>query len=125
MKATISSVVQAAFFAVLIGACPWLGANAQNFEGAAPPPSIPTFSTENIAREGFFFAGGHYVGPPGKQVMGGAMYTEVMVPKSIRHPYPIVFMCVGGLSGIEFLQTPDGRPGWARWFVDQGYVVYT
>ena len=120
-----STLLRAAMVCVIIGAIACSGVNAQSFPKAAPPASIPTFSTENIAREGFFFAGGHYVGPPDKQVMGGAMYTEVLVPKVIKHPYPIVFMPVGGFSGIEFLQTPDGRPGWARWFVDQGYVVYT
>ena len=32
---------------------------------AMPPKTIPTFSTENIARKGFFYAGGSYWGEPG------------------------------------------------------------
>ena len=51
---------------------------------AMPPSAIPTFSTENIARQGFFYAGGKYVGEAGKEVMGDAMYTEVWVPKQLR-----------------------------------------
>ena len=55
-----------------------------------PPKTIATFPTDNIARKGFFFAGGAYWGEPGSQVMRGAMYTEVWVPRQVRHPYPIV-----------------------------------
>ena len=51
---------------------------------AMPPSSIPTFSTDNLAREGFFYVGGQYAGEPGKEEMHGAMYVEVMVPKQIR-----------------------------------------
>jgi pimeloyl-ACP methyl ester carboxylesterase len=91
---------------------------------AMPPKTIPTFPTENIARKGFFFAGGKYVGDPGKQIMRGAMYTEVWVPKQIRRPNPIVIFHGNGQTGVDWQQTPDGRAGWAYYLVDQGYVVY-
>src|ERR1700686_3605891 len=101
------------------------GANANDAPGAPPPAAIPNFSTENIARQGHFYVGGKWVGEPGKQNMRGAMYVEVWVPKKIRHPYPIVFMQAGGgQTNIALLQTPDGRPGWAYDFVNQGYTVY-
>jgi pimeloyl-ACP methyl ester carboxylesterase len=103
----------------------WPGAHGQSVTGAAPPASIPTVSAEGIAREGAFYVGGHYVGGPGKETMDGAMYVEVMVPKNIRHPYPIVFICgAAGQSALALRQTPDGRPGWAYDFVGQGYTVY-
>ena len=35
--------------------------------GAAPPSSIPTFSTADIARQGHFYVGGHFMGDPGKE----------------------------------------------------------
>jgi pimeloyl-ACP methyl ester carboxylesterase len=91
---------------------------------AMPPKTIPTFPTENIARKGFFFAGGNYVGDPGKQIMRGAMYTEVWVPKQIRRPNPIVIFHGNGQTGVDWQQTPVGRAGWAYYLVDQGYVVY-
>jgi len=91
---------------------------------AMPPSSIPTFSTENIARQAFFYAGGNYVGEAGKETMGDTMYTEVWVPKQIRHPYPIVFFHGNGQTGAVWRQTPDGRPGWAYYLVGQGYAVY-
>ena len=89
-----------------------------------PPESIPTMSSENIARHGAFYVGGEYVGEPGKETMGGAMYVEVMVPKEIRHPHPIVFLHGAGQTGFDWLWTPDGRPGWAYNFLEMGYVVY-
>ena len=103
----------------------WFGASAESIPGAVPPSSIPTFSTANIGRQGHFYVGGHYVGEPGKETMDGAMYVEVWVPKRIRHPYPIVFVTGGGGQwAYSLLQTPDGRPGWAYDFVNQGYTVY-
>src|SRR5207245_2977267 len=93
--------------------------------GAMPPASIPTFSTENLGRMAHFYVGGHYVGEPGKEVMDGAMYVEVWVPKQIRQPYPIVFFHGNGQSGAVWQQTADGRPGWAYYLINQGYVVYT
>ena len=102
-------------------------ANAQSASKAAPPASIPTVSLNNVARQGFFYAGGAYVGELGaakESTIGGAMYVEVMVPKQIRSPYPIVFLHGAGQTGVDWLQTPDGRPGWAYNFLDMGYVVY-
>ena len=107
----------------------WMDKNIRPAAGdkpslAMPPSSIPTFSTANIARTGFFYAGGKYVGDPGKEIMGEAMYTEVWVPKQVRHPYPVVFFHGNGQTGAVWRQTPDGRPGWAYYLVDQGYTVY-
>jgi pimeloyl-ACP methyl ester carboxylesterase len=109
--------------AILAGG--WFRADAARVAGATPPASVPTFSTADIGRQGHFYVGGHYVGDPGKETMDGAMYVEVWVPRSIRHPYPVVLMTGGGGQGAyALMQTPDGRPGWAYDFVRQGYTVY-
>jgi pimeloyl-ACP methyl ester carboxylesterase len=89
-----------------------------------PPASIPTFSMENVGREAFFYVGGKYEGAPGKEEMHGAMYVEVMVPKQIKQKYPIVFFHGNGQDGTVWKQTPDNRPGWAYYLINQGYVVY-
>jgi pimeloyl-ACP methyl ester carboxylesterase len=91
---------------------------------AMPPSAIPTFSTENIARQGFFYAGGKYEGEAGKEVMGDTMYTEVWLPRQVRHPSPIVFFHGNGQTGAVWRQTPDNRAGWAYYLVAQGYTVY-
>src|ERR1700722_605306 len=90
----------------------------------APPTTIPTFSTSDLSRTGIFYAGGKYVGEPGKEVMGGSAYVEVWVPKQIRHPYPIIYIHGAGQTATDWQQTPDGRPGWAYYFAKQGYVQY-
>ena len=90
-----------------------------------PLKSVPTFSTENIARQGHFYVGGKWAGKPGEEVMRGAMYVETWVPKKIRYKYPILFIQAGGgETNVALLQTPDGRPGWAYDFVNRGYIVY-
>jgi pimeloyl-ACP methyl ester carboxylesterase len=123
MKIRISTVALSVLAAIL--ASGWIGARAQNVAGAVPPATIPTIATANVAREGHFYVGGHYVGESGKEIMFGAMYVEAMVPKNIRHPYPVIFICGGaGQTAVTELQTPDGRPGWAYDFVNMGYTVY-
>jgi len=118
-----STAVLSALTAVLVVG--WFRSNAQNGNVAIPLKSVPTFSTANIGRQGHFYVGGHYAGEPGKETMDGAMYVETWVPKDPRHPYPIVFVTGGGGQGpYSLIQTPDGRPGWAYDFVNQGYTVY-
>jgi len=98
---------------------------SKNAPVVPPLTSVPTFSTENIARQGHFYVGGKWVGQPGQEVMRGAMYVETWVPKKIRYKYPIVFVqSGGGETNVALLQTPDGRPGWAYDFVNRGYTVY-
>jgi pimeloyl-ACP methyl ester carboxylesterase len=100
-------------------------ARADDAKVSIPLTSVPTFSTKNIGRQGHFYVGGKWVGEAGQERMRGAMYVEVWVPKKIRHPYPILFVQAGGgQTSIALLQTPDGRPGWAYDFVNQGYTVY-
>jgi pimeloyl-ACP methyl ester carboxylesterase len=102
-----------------------IGARADDKKPSAmPPASIPTFSTEDVAREAIFYVGGQYEGEPGKEEMHGAMYVEVMVPKKITQKYPVVLFHGNGQTGAVWKQTPDGRPGWAYYLVRNGYVVY-
>jgi len=116
------------FLAAAVLAAGWFMANGRKTASAAAassPSGITTFSTANIGRQGHFYVGGHYVGTPGNETMDGAMYVEVWVPKNIRHPYPLVFVTGGGGQGpYSLIETPDGRPGWAYDFVNQGYTVY-
>jgi pimeloyl-ACP methyl ester carboxylesterase len=109
---------------VVLLACGGAAFGAAIHKGGAPPAAIPTFSTDDLSRTGIFYAGGKYVGAPGKETMGVDAYVEVWVPKQIRHPYPIVYIHGAGQTATDWLQTPDGRPGWAYYFAKQGYVQY-
>lgn len=98
------------------------------FAGCAQQPAarvpVPTFDQSALASRGYFYAGGEWVGEPGKSAMSGAMYVEVLVPKRATHPYPLVFFHGAAQTATNWMNTPDGRKGWADWFVEQGYVVY-
>ena len=47
-----------------------------------------------------------------------------MIPARRSHPYPIVMVHGGSQTGTNFTGTPDGREGWAQYFVRRGYAVY-
>ena len=76
-----------------------------------------------IADQGFFFAGlRDVVLPHGTAVTG--MHVQYQIPAEVRHPYPLVMVHGGGGQALDFLTTPDGRPGWATLFLQEGYAVY-
>src|SRR5881628_2192911 len=60
----------------------------------------------------------------GTVVNGKQMYVEYWIPAQVRHPYPIVLVHGGGGQGLDWMGTPDGRPGWATYLVQEGYKVY-
>ena len=78
----------------------------------------------SIARQGYLFAGGKYSTVNGRRVMSGHLYAEFQIPSRQTHPWPIVMIHGGGQSGTNFTGTPDGREGWAQFFLRQGYAVY-
>ena len=90
----------------------------------AAPALAADSGTLEIADQGYLFAGGKYVdGKDGKYMVGQA-YVEYQIPKNRTHPYPIVMVHGGTRSGTTFTGTPDGREGWAQYFLKQGYGVY-
>ncbi len=60
----------------------------------------------------------------GTVVSGKQMYVEYMIPAEVRHPYSIVMVHGGGGQGLDWMATPDGRPGWSDYFVREGFKVY-
>ena len=60
----------------------------------------------------------------GTVVNGKQMYVEYMIPAAVKHPYPIVLVHGGGGQGTDWMGTPDGRPGWVTYLVQEGYAVY-
>ena len=77
-----------------------------------------------LAKRGIFFVGGEYAGPADKQVMHGQIYVEVLTPRQITQPYPLVLIHGAAQTATNWMMTPDGRKGWADYFVELGYVVY-
>ena len=60
----------------------------------------------------------------GTVVGGQQMYVEYQIPAKLKHPYPIVLVHGGGGQGTDWMGTPDGRPGWFQYLLQEGYAVY-
>ena len=52
------------------------------------------------------------------------MFVQYLLPADRQHRYPIVMIHGGGGQGTDWLETPDGRDGWADYFVADGWDVY-
>ncbi len=77
-----------------------------------------------LAKTGVFYAGGHYDQTHPDQHFVGQMYVEYQIPAEQKHRFPIVLIHGGGQTGAGWQTTPDGRPGWAQFFLRRGYAVY-
>jgi pimeloyl-ACP methyl ester carboxylesterase len=74
-------------------------------------------------RRGQFWIPGERVEIAGKTYQHGPMYVMWEAPERVTQRYPIVLVHGGTLQGTEWLDTPDGRPGWAQRLVEAGYAV--
>jgi pimeloyl-ACP methyl ester carboxylesterase len=77
-----------------------------------------------IAKQGYFFVGGTIEPKLEGSPTVGHMYVEFQVPQKLSHPYPVVMIHGGSQTGTNFTGTPDGREGWAQYFLRRGYAVY-
>lgn len=104
-------------------------------------------SPESAYVRDYFMAGGSYTDDgtgEGTHAFQGQMYVERLAPVSgANRSYPLVFVHGTGQTGTvrsiihictrsqqltifllkNFLNTPDGRKGWASWLIDHGYEV--
>jgi len=94
-----------------------VGAASAALQDTAPEPLA-------IARQGYLFAGGKYSTAGDRTVMNGHLFAEFQIPARRTHEWPIVMVHGGAQSGTNFTGTPDGREGWAQFFLRQGYAVY-
>lgn len=98
----------------------------------------------SLADWGSFHVGGHLVEVSGKPVrevvfspggvpakldpngtyMVGAMYVQYMVPADRHGSLPLLLWHGGGLTGVTYETTPDGREGWQHFFLRRGWPVY-
>jgi pimeloyl-ACP methyl ester carboxylesterase len=87
-----------------------------------PTAAAPSDSPVVTSRRGHFWVGAD----PDPQIglARGPMYVYWEAPVEVTQPYPIVLVHGGGGQGLDYLTTPDGRPGWSTLLVEQGWVVY-
>jgi hypothetical protein len=91
---------------------------------AAAPAAAQEAPPLSLAQASYFFVGGKIDTSTEGNPMLGQMYVEYMIPARGSQPYPIVMVHGGGQTGTNFTGTPDGREGWAQYFVRRGYTVY-
>jgi hypothetical protein len=68
-------------------------------------------------------------GPPSKldpngEFMVEQMYVQYFLPKHRKGKLPLLMWHGGGLTGVTYETTPDGREGWLNLFVRKGWDVY-
>ncbi len=93
-------------------------------KAAAKPAPVKLAGPVSIAKQGYFFVNGQYTTTKDGQIMAGQMFVQYQIPQARSKKYPIIMWHGGGQTGTNFLGTPDGRPGWADYFLRQGYAVY-
>ena len=76
------------------------------------------------SRRGHFWIPGERIMVGGKTFQRGPMFVEWEGPERVTQSRPIVLVHGGALQGTEWLDTPDGRPGWAQRFVEAGYATF-
>lgn len=116
-----------------------LGAAAALLLGACAQPA--PFALKEV---GSFHIGGRDVvikGKPVKEVLftpGGVpakvdpngtysveqMYVQYFIPQNQRGALPLLLWHGGGLTGVTYESTPDGREGWLNYFLRRGWAVY-
>jgi pimeloyl-ACP methyl ester carboxylesterase len=74
--------------------------------------------------QGYFYVGGQYVETATGPLMERQMYVEYRFPAKVTQRFPIVMIHGAAQTGTNFTGTPDGRKGWAEYFVEKGYAVY-
>jgi pimeloyl-ACP methyl ester carboxylesterase len=116
-------------------------ANLLICSGVFAQPKLPPLNVVDI---GSFHVGGRLVevsGKPIKEVVfspGSApakidpngnylveqMYVQYFIPKDVKGKLPILLWHGGGLTGVTYETTPDGREGWQQFFIRQGWKTY-
>ena len=52
------------------------------------------------------------------------MYVQYFIPQHQRGAVPLLLWHGGGLTGVTYETTPDGREGWLNYFLKKGWSVY-
>lgn len=84
---------------------------------------VPVSAPLAIARQGYFYVGGKY--DSSAERMFGQMYVQFQIPApEDQDRIPVIMVHGGRQQSTCFAGTPDGRPGWADYFLQHGWPVY-
>lgn len=85
---------------------------------------ISFIDQNHLGQKSIFYVGGGYSSQPGKTHVYNQMYVEAYIPKKVLHPYPVIMFHGAGQTNVGWMITPDGRMGWADYFLLKGFCVY-
>ncbi len=85
-------------------------------------PSSPT--AMRLKDQGFFWVGVDRKKTGYGTIASGQMYVQYLIPANVTQPLPIVLVHGGGGQGTHYMGPGSGQPGWAHFFVQQGYRTY-
>ncbi|KAL0949797.1 hypothetical protein HGRIS_009834 [Hohenbuehelia grisea] len=74
-------------------------------------------------RRSYFYVGGAYSQLDDFTTATGQIFVERLTPEKVTQPLPVMFIHGRGMTGTNFMNTPDGRLGWADHFMSQGFEV--
>ncbi|MCW8378645.1 alpha/beta fold hydrolase [Streptomyces justiciae] len=84
-----------------------------------------TGAAVRLADQGCFWVGVTYEERDGHTLPDGTqMYVEYQKPEVQTQPCPVVLVHGGGAQAVDWISTPDGRPGWRTLLLQRGYEVY-
>ena len=116
--------------AVLLPAAAGVKAEADDAQRGKPGKPLV------LKEQGSFFVGGQAIftltgndtNPAGARNPGTATinqtYVEYQIPLAQKSRYPLILLPGGGHFGKVYETTPDGREGWATYFLRRGFPVY-
>jgi pimeloyl-ACP methyl ester carboxylesterase len=122
MRSNNRVLMLGAFLASLVGL------QATAFGAGGQPLVIKEQGSFFVGGQPFFTALGNSTTPTDARNPGTATinqsYVEYQIPAAKKSPYPLILLPGGGHEGKVYETTPDGREGWATYFVRKGLPVY-
>jgi hypothetical protein len=58
------------------------------------------------------------------EIIADQMYVQYVKLERPTSEWPLLLWHGGGMSGVDWETTPDGRPGWQMFFLRAGFDVY-
>ncbi len=109
-------------------------AHAQSRAGSPPSAGKAGLAPLVLAEQGSFFVNAQTIEtrfpsgngtPVGGHISGKGMYVQYQIPKDRRgSAYPVVMVHGSSHTAKTYEDTPDGRMGWAEYFVRRGVPTY-
>ena len=103
----------------------WIDANVST-AGVRPAArnSHPDAVPMRLSEQGHFFVGTEHKEMSYGTIISGQMFVQYLIPENRRHDIPVVLVHGGGGQGTHYMGLGNGHPGWAHYYLQEGYAVY-